>query len=92
MVLELQFALFQAPQLQLVVVTIQCQHVYDRVQVAVFHVKLDEAALYFLGIVHVASKQFISNFKSALRKNAYNRGAAPAEEPSWLALGGLPGA
>jgi hypothetical protein len=51
-VFQLQFALFKAPQLQLVVMPIQRQHVYDCVEVAMFHVELDQAPLDFLNIGH----------------------------------------
>jgi hypothetical protein len=52
MVFQLKFALFEPAQLQLVVVSIQNQHVYDRIQVAMFHVEFDQAALDFLDISH----------------------------------------
>jgi hypothetical protein len=52
MVFQLQLALLQAAQLQLVVVPIEYQHVYDRIQVAMFNVKFDQAALDFLNICH----------------------------------------
>jgi len=52
MVFQLQFALFEAAQLQLVVVTVKYQQVYDRIEVAMFHVELDQSALDFLIICH----------------------------------------
>jgi hypothetical protein len=59
-VFELQFALFQAAQLQLVVVAIENQHIYDCIEVAVFHVELDEAAPYFFCVSHEVPGSFIS--------------------------------
>ena len=53
MVFQLQLAFFEAAQLQLVVVAVEDQKIYDRVQVAMFHVELDKAALDFLNISHV---------------------------------------
>jgi hypothetical protein len=59
MVFQLQFALFQAPELQLVVVAIEDQHVYDRVQVPMFHIEFDQAALNFMDIGHVVAFQTV---------------------------------
>jgi hypothetical protein len=52
MVFQLQFTLLEAAQLQLVVVSVEDQHVYDRIQVAMFHVEFDQAALDFLDVSH----------------------------------------
>ena len=52
MVFQLELAFFEAAQLQLVVVSVKREHVYDRIQVAMFHVELDEAALDFLDVCH----------------------------------------
>jgi hypothetical protein len=51
-VLQLQFAFFEAAQLQLVVVTVGDQYIYDSVEVAMFHVELDQAALNVLHVSH----------------------------------------
>ena len=52
-ILQLQFALFQAAQLQLVMVAIEYQQLDDGIEVAVFHVEFNQAPLYLLCIAHV---------------------------------------
>ena len=70
MVFQLQFALFEAAQLQLVVVPVQGQHVYDSIQVAMFHIEFDQAALDFEGIIHVwhSRQVHFKNFINCSRK------------------------
>jgi len=53
MIFQLQLALFEAAQLELVVVPVQDEHVYDRIEVAMFYVEFDQAALNFLDISHI---------------------------------------
>ena len=60
MVFQLQFTLFQAAQLQLVIVAVLGQFVYDRVQVAMFHVEFDEAALDILYVSHYRFPNLVS--------------------------------
>jgi hypothetical protein len=50
MVFQLQLALLQTAQLQLVVMAIQDQQIYDRIEIAMFHVELDQAPLDFSNI------------------------------------------
>jgi len=59
MVFQLQFALFQAAQLQLVGVTVTGQHVYDSVEVAMFHVEFDNAAMDLLDVDHRSFRQWL---------------------------------
>ena len=59
MVFQLQFAFLETAQLQLVVVAIEHQHVYDRVEVSMFNVEFDQAALDVLDVIHGGcSEQF----------------------------------
>jgi hypothetical protein len=51
-VFQLQLALLQAPQLQLVVVSVQYQQFDDGVQIPMFDIELNQAPLYFLRIGH----------------------------------------
>ncbi len=75
MIFELQFALFEAAQLQLVVMAVGHQHVYDRIQIAMFHVEFDEAALDFLDIGHIVvfPGLLFQKLKSARPEEHYNR-------------------
>jgi hypothetical protein len=54
-VLELQLAFLQAAQLQLVGVTVADKHVDDGVEVAMFHVEFNNAALDLLDVDHVCN-------------------------------------
>ena len=59
MIFQLQLALFQAAQLELVVVPVQDEHVYDRIEVAMFNVEFDQATLDILDVIHEwCSKQY----------------------------------
>jgi hypothetical protein len=51
-ILQLQLALFQAPQLELVVVAIEYQQLDHDIEIAMFDIELDQAQLDFLGISH----------------------------------------
>jgi hypothetical protein len=51
-VFQLQFALLQPAQLQLIVMAVQDQHVYDRIEVAMFHVEFNQPPLDILVISH----------------------------------------
>jgi hypothetical protein len=59
MVFQLQFTLFEAAQLQLVGVAVADQHFYDSVEVAMFNVEFDKAALDVLYVVHVVLFQTV---------------------------------
>jgi hypothetical protein len=71
MVFQLQFTLFKAAQLQLVGVAVADQHFYDSVEVAMFHVKFNDAALDVLFVSHVVL------FHRVLLQNVAGRGHKP---------------
>ena len=71
MVFQLQFTLFQAAQLELVVVAVVGQLVYDRVQVAMFHVEFDEAALDILYVSHYRFPNLVSVLLTGAVRRAY---------------------
>jgi hypothetical protein len=50
MVLQLQLALFQAPQLQLLVIHVARQYFDHRIEVAMFNLQFDDAALYVFSL------------------------------------------
>jgi hypothetical protein len=61
MILELQLTLFQTAQLELVGMAVRRQHRNDGIEVAVFHVEFNDAALDVLDVGHDGcSKQFCS--------------------------------
>src|SRR5690606_8974787 len=48
-ILQLQLAFFQTPQLQFVMARLACQHCNDGIQIAMLDFELDDAALYIFG-------------------------------------------
>jgi hypothetical protein len=50
MVLQLQLALFQAPQLQLLMIHVARQYIDHRIEVAMFNLQFDDAALYVFSL------------------------------------------
>ena len=72
MVFQLQFTLFQSAQLELVIVAVVGQLVYDRVQVAMFHVEFDEAALDFMYVSHYRFPNLVSVLLTHAGWRAYN--------------------
>jgi hypothetical protein len=50
MVFQLQLALFQAPQLQLLMIHVARQYFDDCIEVAMFDLQLDDAALYIFSL------------------------------------------
>lgn len=46
MILKLELAFFQTPQLKLVVQDIAGQKIDDRIQIAMFYLQLDDSSLY----------------------------------------------
>jgi hypothetical protein len=50
MILQLQLALFQAPQLQLFMIYVARQYLDHRIEVAMFNLQLDDAALYVFSL------------------------------------------
>ena len=69
MVFQLQLALFEAAQLQLIVVPIQRQHVDDGVQITVFDVKFDQPTLDILYISHISQPNSFTGTTGVLHAN-----------------------
>jgi hypothetical protein len=72
MVFQLQFALLEAAQLQLIVVAVKNQHVDDCIEVAVFHIELDKTAPDFFCISHGCPDRLFQHFNCARGVCAYN--------------------
>ena len=62
MVFQLELALFQAAQLQLIVVSVQREHIDHRVQITVFDVEFDQTTLDILYISHISQSTHTKSF------------------------------
>jgi len=74
-VFQLQFTLFEPAQLQLVMMPVQGQQIYDRVEISMFHVEFDQAALDCLDIIHgmFPNGVLFRNLQECAREAHYNQ-------------------
>jgi hypothetical protein len=79
-ILQLQLALLQAPQLELVVVAIEYQQLDHDIEIAMFNIEFDQAQLDFLGISHDSHFRWFTSHQQFNRRTHADQGLLRREK------------